>query len=647
MAIKRLFVFLIIFQNSFSVFSQRNVLTLHPNLDVQIIKTDLWIYNEIENQPETFLQIKNKSQAFQLSTSPIPNFRTSPIGHWLNYKITSKTDQTAIISLDFDAYNTVEFYVHNLTDDSLITFKPQNWKLPIEEREIKSNRFAVSFLFKAGKVYDIYYRIQKTRGTIKVPFRLLSPSTFEAEAIEISLYFGFFIGVISIIILLAISLYFNTKDKVYLYYAMASFFMLLWRLVFEGYFWDDLLKIYPPIADPTLGNLFLLLFIWYHIGFLKRFLLVKNKSPKYLVKMGSYLQRIVLFFMIPAVVLPLNPRLISQLNPTFYFLYIFYLALLILYIVDGLRRKTRLVYFYIISIAPLIINTTLVILSNLGFIDSDFVYYNIYLWTFLFEMVVLCFGMAFRFQEMSRVRERLLLNLNKQQKALFESEKLSREQEIKKVEAQLKLQTEKTRISRDLHDSVGSQLTYIISNLDFLGTKLKDKEEFYPKIEALSDFTRSTMQQLRDTIWSITKESVTVEQFIIRLQNYALKQFENQEIELKIDSKPNPNESILNSFQMLHLYRIAQECINNTIKHAQATVVLISIIQVENKIFFQFEDNGVGFETFQTLLENNMGLKNIKLRVEEMAGHYEIISEPDNGTKININFEIENTPISV
>ena len=141
MAIKRLFVFLIIFQNSFSVFSQRNVLTLHPNLDVQIIKTDLWIYNEIENQPETFLQIKNKSQAFQLSTSPIPNFRTSPIGHWLNYKITSKTDQTAIISLDFDAYNTVEFYVHNLTDDSLITFKPQNWKLPIEEREIKSNRF--------------------------------------------------------------------------------------------------------------------------------------------------------------------------------------------------------------------------------------------------------------------------------------------------------------------------------------------------------------------------------------------------------------------------------------------------------------------------------------------------------------------------
>src|SRR5690606_13799398 len=101
---------------------------------------------------------------------------------------------------------------------------------------------------------------------------------------------------------------------------------------------------------------------------------------------------------------------------------------------------------------------------------------------------------------------------NKQQQQEFELKSA-----ISKIETQSKLQEQRLQISRDLHDNIGSQLTFIISSVDNIkyafditNTKLNDK------LSGISEFAKSTIVELRDTIWAMNKSEITFEDLQIR-----------------------------------------------------------------------------------------------------------------------------------
>jgi signal transduction histidine kinase len=88
----------------------------------------------------------------------------------------------------------------------------------------------------------------------------------------------------------------------------------------------------------------------------------------------------------------------------------------------------------------------------------------------------------------------------------------------------------------------------------------------------------------------------------------------------------------------LSVYRIAQELINNTVKHAKASRALVQLSQQYNSLSLAIEDNGQGFNlTDQT---KGTGLQSVRKRVSVMNGQFEIISEPGKGTAIYIGFSI-------
>jgi len=97
-----------------------------------------------------------------------------------------------------------------------------------------------------------------------------------------------------------------------------------------------------------------------------------------------------------------------------------------------------------------------------------------------------------------------------------------------------------------------------------------------------------------------------------------------------------------NSIEII-IYRIVQELLNNTMKHASATEVFVQLIREENRLNIVVEDNGKGFET--SLLENSKGAgwTNIRSRVDYLKGQLDVHAEPGKGTLVNIEISLGGT----
>jgi signal transduction histidine kinase/ligand-binding sensor domain-containing protein len=210
--------------------------------------------------------------------------------------------------------------------------------------------------------------------------------------------------------------------------------------------------------------------------------------------------------------------------------------------------------------------------------------------------------------------------------------------QLAKLEAQRKLQHERERISRELHDSVGADITYIIRSIEAITIQQQESKAITQRLEKLSEYARKAMQELRETIWSIHQNTFYVEEFIAKLKDYSAQIFEyNNQIQHQfIVSLSDTKSYKLSPAQTLHLFRILQEALQNTIKHAQATAVVIRITTTENKLEISIEDNGKGFEIKEETTKEHYGLQNMQQRATEIQAMLEIVSKIGKGTKISL-----------
>src|SRR5690606_39925992 len=83
---------------------------------------------------------------------------------------------------------------------------------------------------------------------------------------------------------------------------------------------------------------------------------------------------------------------------------------------------------------------------------------------------------------------------------------------LEKIESQNKLQEQRLSISRDLHDNIGAQLSFIVSAIDTIKYYVSDKnEQLTSRLDNVSVFAKETIQELRDTIWAMNKPGITID----------------------------------------------------------------------------------------------------------------------------------------
>lgn len=213
----------------------------------------------------------------------------------------------------------------------------------------------------------------------------------------------------------------------------------------------------------------------------------------------------------------------------------------------------------------------------------------------------------------------------------LKNRQLQKESELKtalaKIETQNKLQEQRLRISRDLHDNIGAQLTFIISSIDNLKFGFTDiSEKLGNKLGGISSFTQQTIYELRDTIWAMNKENITFEDLQVRIANFiehAKSASGNTEFSFNIDDNVDETH-VFSSVQGMNIYRIIQEAVNNSLKYATAEEIEVNISKDFSKYQVAIRDNGCGFSTETAEMGN--GLNNMKKRAREIGGTLKINS---------------------
>ena len=225
----------------------------------------------------------------------------------------------------------------------------------------------------------------------------------------------------------------------------------------------------------------------------------------------------------------------------------------------------------------------------------------------------------------------------------LKNRQLQKENELKdallKIETQNKLQEQRLRISRDLHDNIGAQLTFIISSLDNLkyGFDLKD-EKLKTKLNTISEFTSGTISELRDTIWAMNKSEITFEDLQTRITNYIEKaHLSDANIKFEFSVSENVNTSRkFTSVQGMNIYRIIQESVHNSLKYGNASKIEVNVTRELSNIVFKISDDGIGFNPKHIVRGN--GLNNMEKRAKEINGELVVRSKEGDGTSVQLIF---------
>lgn len=207
---------------------------------------------------------------------------------------------------------------------------------------------------------------------------------------------------------------------------------------------------------------------------------------------------------------------------------------------------------------------------------------------------------------------------------------------ISQIETQSKLQDQRLAISRDLHDNIGAQLTFIISSVDNIkyafdiaNTKLDHK------LSSISTFAKDTIVELRDTIWAMNNTEITFEDLRARIMNFMDKAKEAREnINFKFVIDDDLSAENLSSIVGMNIYRTTQEAVNNALKYAHATEIEILINRIGETINISIADNGLGYDA--KFVEKGNGLRNMEQRITDIGGTISMESVLDKGTTITV-----------
>jgi signal transduction histidine kinase len=242
----------------------------------------------------------------------------------------------------------------------------------------------------------------------------------------------------------------------------------------------------------------------------------------------------------------------------------------------------------------------------------------------------------------------ILLRYYRQKQKLIKQENEIQKHKIRELENEKILlatqsvlqgeESERQRLAMDLHDGLGGLLfgvkltlanmkgNVIITNegvndfdraLVMLDTSITELRRVAHNMmpEALLKFG------LKDTLSDICESLNTVHPMNVRFQ--FIGQFERLEQQLEINT-----------------YRIAQELINNAIKHSRASELIVQMMQEPGRLCLIVQDNGAGFDVKKATEQKGIGLNSVKSRVESMKGRIDIYSESGIGTEINVEFTI-------
>lgn len=200
--------------------------------------------------------------------------------------------------------------------------------------------------------------------------------------------------------------------------------------------------------------------------------------------------------------------------------------------------------------------------------------------------------------------------------------------------------SERERLMRDLHDSVSQKLYGLVTTTEAAQAAMEAGSSVDPRQEfsRIGEHARQAVKEMRLFLYQMQQVDVEKEG-LVSVLHHRLSAVEGR-ADIKARLLTEEEDIPLATDAQMMLYYIAQEALNNVLRHARAKSVLVTLKKGRSRVVLEILDDGVGFEV-KKVDRAGLGLRNMKERAAQLDGKIQIISKPDAGTKIVVSVPME------
>ena len=208
------------------------------------------------------------------------------------------------------------------------------------------------------------------------------------------------------------------------------------------------------------------------------------------------------------------------------------------------------------------------------------------------------------------------------------------------LKTRLVVEEVKGRISKELHDDVGSTLSGIsmYSYMAMQQAENEDNKAVSESIKIIQHSSDEMVNRLKDIVWFNKQGAGSVAATFERLKEYTAIMSRAKGIELITETDVGLTGLVLADEMTYNIYLIGKEAVNNAVKYSEATVVTVKALILNGYFVLSVTDNGKGFYT--EMVPTGNGINNMKKRAEEIGGELSIISSMQKGTVIKYTSKI-------
>lgn len=213
------------------------------------------------------------------------------------------------------------------------------------------------------------------------------------------------------------------------------------------------------------------------------------------------------------------------------------------------------------------------------------------------------------------------------------TQKLHRQlQALKQKEA---LEKERARIARDLHDQLGANLTQVALLGEMVGADKNSPEDVTSHAEQISQTARETTHALDEIVWAVNPSNDSLDGLITYACKYAQEYLALAGLRYRAEVPPQLPAANIPPEVRHNVFLAFKEAINNVVKHAQASETWIRLRLQPDRFTLEIEDNGRGISDAGSARNRN-GLRNMRKRMEDIHGSFEIGAANEKGTIVRL-----------
>ena len=206
---------------------------------------------------------------------------------------------------------------------------------------------------------------------------------------------------------------------------------------------------------------------------------------------------------------------------------------------------------------------------------------------------------------------------------------------VQALERQSALDRERARIARDIHDDIGNLLTQVTLLSSLTLRDRTEPEKTGEHARQISSTVEQVTNSLDEIVWAVNPRNDTLPHLIDYIGQFAVEFMQTAGIKCHLDLPDHPPHRNIPSDLRHNLFLVVKEALNNVARHSGANEVTLRISATERALEVVIQDNGRSFDPANVNGAGN-GLRNIRQRMDDIGGNFEIVGKPGTGTRITL-----------